>query len=139
MVGPLLWALFINQLAKRLKVPSLLFADDFKVLFNLNDITADAAQSEVNVYTNWCDENRVIINTEKSCYLHSSGNDDYHYRCGNVIIPNAKSFKDLRVVRSAGGEYDLHTDYAASKAQRISAAMLRNIIIPNHVIGWRLF
>ena len=43
------------------------------------------------------------------------------------------------MVRSAGGGYDLHTDYAASKAQRISAAMLRNINIPNHAIGWRLF
>ena len=137
--GPLLRALFINQLAKRLKVPSSLFANDFKVLINLNEITTDAAQSEIDVFTNWYDENRGIINTEKSCCLHSSGNDDYHYRCGNVIIPNAKSFKDLGVVRSADGGYDLHTDYAASKAQQISAAMLRNIIIPNHAIGWRLF
>ena len=64
-VGPLLWALLINQLAKRLKVPSSLFADDFKVLFNLKEITTDAAQSEVDVFTNWCNENREKINTEK--------------------------------------------------------------------------
>ena len=33
----------------------------------------------------------------------------------------------------------MHADYAMAKAQKISSAIIKNIIIPNRSIGWKLF
>lgn len=138
-VGPVLWSLFINQLAKRLRVPSVLFADDFKCLFNLQVISKEEAQAEIDLFCAWCFENHVLINTDKSCCLHSSVNNNTQYKCDNMPISNVSSFKDLSVIRSAKGGYELHSEYAVCKAKRVAATILKNLVIPNYSIGWRLF
>lgn len=138
-VGPVLWALFINQLAIRLKVPSVLFADDLKFLFNLHEISNDEGQAEIDSFSDWCIENHVEINADKSACLHSSATNNTKYTCCKKPIPSVESFKDLGVMRSANGSYELHYDFAVCKAKRISASILKNIVIPNYNIGWRLF
>ena len=137
-LGPLLWSLFINQLTIKLKVPSVLFADDFKMLFNLQIISHFIAQAEINLFSDWCNENYVVINAVKSCCIHSVNSPRDQYRCGNTLIPNLPFFKDLGVIRSSKG-YDLHSEYTVNKAQKLCMVIMKNITIPDNLIGWRLF
>jgi hypothetical protein len=138
-VGPCLWNLFINQVANLLHVRFVLYADDFKFLFNLHEINNSAAQEVLNTFTSWCHDNFVQLNIDKSCCLHSSDTNGTTYTCDNKALPVVESFKDLGVVRSADGSYTLHAEYTASKGQRISAIISKNIIIPNYSIGWKIF
>ena len=81
----------------------------------------------------------MIINTDKSCCLHSSKDNKTSYHCGNTALPEALSFKDLGVIRSDDESSALHADYAMAKAQKISSAITKNIKIPIRAIGWMLF
>ena len=96
-VGPGLRALFINQLALCLKVPSVLLADDVKMLFNLQLMDNTETQAEIDVFCEWCDKKEVQINTDKS---RPDNNNTFH-PCDNTPIPTATSFKDLGVVTLA--------------------------------------
>ena len=83
------------------------------MLFNLLLVLGNKqAQEQINVLTKWCDENEVIINTGKSRCLHSSKDNKTSYHFGNTSLPEALSFADLGVIRSADRSYALHADYA---------------------------
>ena len=134
-----LWASFINQLFVCLCVPSVPFAGNFKILFILLEVNNQQAQSEIDLFCDWCDNVQVLTNINKSCCLHSSRYNGTSYKSYNGHIPDVEFFKDLRVVRSADGAYRQHIDYVTNKAKRIVASVLNSIIITNSKIGWKIF
>ena len=97
------------------------------MLLNFLLIANTNAKAEVYAFCEWCDENEVQINMDKSCFLHSSACNNTSYHCGKMPILIATSFKDLGVVRSADGTYALHDDYVVSKAQSICSAITKNL------------
>ena len=53
-LGPTLFNIFIDSLVTGLKAIVVMFADDFKVLFNTTKMDKKLAQSEVNKIFAWC-------------------------------------------------------------------------------------
>ena len=106
-LGPVLWVLFNDDAAARLHVPVVIYADDLKLLINLQHYDNIAAQAEIDIFCNWCKDNYVLINPEKSCCLHSSDNNGTSYYCNKTPIPAVAYFKDLGFVRSSDGGYTL--------------------------------
>ena len=106
-LGPVLWVLFNNDAAARLHVPVVIYAGDLKLLINLQHYDNIAAQAEIDIFCNWCKDNFVLINPEKSCCLHSSDNNGTSYYCNKTPKPAVAYFKDLRFVRSSDGGYAL--------------------------------
>jgi hypothetical protein len=75
----------------------------------------------------------------KSMCIHSKCHNKTAYACGESVLPNATSFRDLGVMRSGDGGYGLQASYAASKARRLCGALRDNLVFPNAQIGWKIF
>lgn len=130
-IGPLLFILFINDLPNNLKFTKcLLFADDLKLYSSVSDIgDCQGIQADINILTEWCVENEIMINVSKCSsvsYSYSLSPLLYNYEIGNNPLKRVAEVKDLGVIFDTKLSFSCHVDYITSKAYSALGFIRRN-------------
>ena len=128
---PILFIIFINELADIIKHPSKLYADDTKILARIAT-HQDRGNLQINIdnVVEWCRDWHMQLNVEKCKIMHiGKHNQNYSYDMSTVdntrteLRPTCIE-RDLGVMISANLKLHDHTIYAANKANRM-LGMLR--------------
>jgi len=132
-LGPLLFILFINDVAKGLKhVNILIFADDTKLFTKIeNKVDQEHLQEELDYIANWATFNRLELNCNRCKNMTFSRNFSKQYNCDykifDVIIEKVECHRDLGVIFESSFEFGKHLDSIVSKAMRTLGFIFRSV------------
>jgi hypothetical protein len=131
--GPILFSIFINDIADILDVDYNCFADDLK-LFQSIDSPDDCArlQRNLNRLSDFVEKNHLSLNVKK-CIVTSFtrrkarfiGND---YMIAGQILDRKDEVKDLGVIYDKTCSFNSHVDSVCSRAKRVIGFILRNSV-----------
>ena len=110
----------MNDVHLLLNCNKLSYADDIK-LFAIIEKTSDGSflQSQLNVFSNWCTDNRMILNASKCAVITFTRKHFpvlYNYTLENTNIPRTDCVKDLGVMLDTKLTFSNHITYTVSKA-----------------------
>ena len=123
-LGPLLFILYVNDIAfllKHLKI--LVYADDMKLFMeirNAND--AVVFQEEIHIFNTWCIKSLLQLNVKKCNSIaftrkHQSPQNDVFI--GNQVVPKCKTVRDLGIILDSKLTFIEHYNTTISKANSI--------------------
>ena len=116
-LGPLLFAVYVNDLPRRLRSNCLLFADDLKLWVEVaTESDTLQLQSDLDELNKWATENRLPINGQKSKLMaigRSSVNLDYVI--GSSRLEQVENCLDLGVVMQSNLKTATHSALARKK------------------------
>lgn len=129
-LGPLIFVLFINDLATRLKSGKLLYADDLKIYREISStLDCCALDADVSELVSWCAQNgmelnickcKVITFTRRQSYL------SYDYAIGTNIIERVNSIRDLGVIIDSKLKFTEHIGSVSAKGFAVLGFIRRN-------------
>ena len=129
-LGPLLFAIYVNNLPDVVKSSSvLLYADDIKVNKTINS-TDDSTflETDINAVVSWCKQNGLNVNISKCAtitYSTSTNPLNYTYRIDNEPLSKCETFKDLGVTFDYNCKFNHHINEITSKAFRMLGFLIR--------------
>ena len=130
-LGPLLFIIFINDIARYLKfVLFLIYADDLK-LYHAVYSTADCdlIQRDLNSFYQWCVINKLYLSIPKCKVIKFTRKHDvvaYNYNFDGEQLSVVSSFKDLGVYYNTNGSFNSHITNIISKAKKSLGFINRN-------------
>lgn len=100
-LGPILFNIFINDIALLLKCLFLLFADDMKIYIKIKSLEDSVQlQSDIDSLCKWCDENDLILNISK-CHFFAFSNRIIQlqptYTMRGITLSKMSTIKDLGI------------------------------------------
>ena len=97
-LGPALYAIFINSLLRKVRLPIKAFADDFKFVADVNEYDEAYIQSEVDVVEDWSEKHHAPLSVDKCTVMHCGRQQRRNvYYINGTPIGNVESLKDLGV------------------------------------------
>jgi Reverse transcriptase (RNA-dependent DNA polymerase) len=120
-MGPTIFLLLIDKVRRIFSnVDFLFYADDLKV-FRVIRTLADCheLQLALNMFHDWCLQNRLILNIRKCNVMSFSRKNDpvrFDYNFCGVLISRPDSIKDLGIVFDRKMSFDLHVNYVVSRS-----------------------
>lgn len=119
-LGPLLFILFINDLAALISSEKLLYADDLKIFRNiLSHLDCCALQRDLDTLLRWCQINRMDVNVTKCnviAFTRSRTPILSDYSIGLHKLSSVNTIKDLGVVMDSKANFNEHIAITTSKA-----------------------
>ena len=119
MLGPLFYIIYANDLIDTIKYCKVgLYADD-TVLYTANknfDLSVSCMQHDINSISNWCNENGIFINTDKTKIMVLGSNNalsklpNFDVKLGNVQLKHVSAYKYLGVTIDCQLNYNLHVN-----------------------------
>lgn len=122
-MGPLLFSLFINDLAESLGDDGfLLYADDLKIYRKIKTATdAVSLQRTLNLVVRWCESNGMSLNVNKceaiSFKRQSSNRLSYNYSIDGVVLRRVEVVKDLGILIDAKLTFKQQIDSVVSRGK----------------------
>ena len=105
-LGPTLFTFFLDSLLRKLPVPSYTFADDLKIVFEVNDNNRELNQSAVLHIEEWSIENKMLLSIKKCCVLRGGKNNPGHkYFLFGQYINSCDAMSNLGIIRSVNCNY----------------------------------
>ncbi|RMC05517.1 hypothetical protein DUI87_18711 [Hirundo rustica rustica] len=128
-MGPVLFKIFIDDLDEGIKSTISKFADDTKMIVNINLLESRRAlQSYLNRLDRWAESNNIKFNKTKCQVLHFGHNHPLqHYRLGTVWPDSGQAKRDLRVLIGSSLNMVQQCAQLAKKANSI-LAYIRNSV-----------
>lgn len=128
-LGPLIFFVYLNDVNLLLKSFKLSFADDFKLYWIVNNVDdALFLQSQLGIFTNWCETNRMHLNASKCSVMSFSRKRiliDYDYKIRSTSLKRESVIKDLGVLLDPKLTFKEHIDFIASKASKTLGFIFR--------------
>ena len=122
-LGPLLFLVFVNSLPKVVTTSSIyMFADDTKIMSS----NPMELQEDLNRFVQWCDQNKMEINVEKTHLMMFRGDASQKFRMKNVNLQTSPFERDLGVVISEDLSWVEQTKTRCNKAYRAFFNLKRN-------------
>lgn len=121
-IGPLLFLLYINDLADLLADNVLMFADDVKLIFPRSDL--ESLKNSLSISWNWSLNNQLPLNTSKSIHM-AIGRQTTPIELKldpngmSASIVTSQSCKDLGVYINESFKPSINCQYAVKKARGI--------------------
>ncbi|GBN38657.1 hypothetical protein AVEN_214450-1 [Araneus ventricosus] len=122
-LGPLLFILFINDLASVLKCSEcLLFADDLKFFGPIrSNLDVVLLQRDLDYLFKWCTDNKLPLNIEKCSILSYTQAQkaqalNYDYKVNNPVLSRSNSVTDFGFIFDAKLDFSQYIDAVVSKA-----------------------
>ena len=146
-LGPLLFAIFINDLHEQIKSPCKMFADDTKIIGKIRPTHAredqTMIQDDINRIADWCEEWLMFLNTEK-CKVMKVGKRTpmmrytINDRCTGAPrqLEETNEERDLGILITRDLKPRSQVHKAASRANMV-LALLRNIFVSRDPILWK--
>ena len=124
-LGPVLFIMYVNDLPKVTNLPSLLFADDYKVFTSERNF--DMLQFELNKIAEWSNTWLLEFNYDKCCALTFGSHPIQNVLSlnNNVVLP-VKSQKDLGVLFNQNLNFEDHITNKVNKANQILGLIRRS-------------
>ena len=125
-LGPIFFAIFINDLSLVVKYcKCLIFADDTKLFCRImSELDSQNLQLDLEAVYKWSIENNLSLNVNKCKIL--SVFTAYEYKLNNLQITRTKVQKDLFIFYDAKFTFDDHLDYVLSKASKKLGFVIRS-------------
>lgn len=128
-LGPILFAILINDLCDDLKCNILLFADDAK-LFRIINSPKDSEdlQHDLNNIAKWCDKNKLKLNIAKCNFIVFSNRHEkttVNYFINNTELTEVDTIGDLGVTFDNRLRFDMHIENIIKKANKMIGFVLR--------------
>ncbi len=134
-LGPILFIIFINELAESIKNPCKLYADDTKIIASVkspND--AETLQADINYVVSWCNEWLMCLNVDKCKVMHvGKSNPRYLYHMATsenteFTLSETEAERDLGVVLTSDLKWHHQTMFAANKANKMLGMLRRTFV-----------
>ena len=127
-LGPVLFLVYINDLVTDLECPTLLFADDAKILKEIKtDEDIQAMQRDLVRLQEWSKKWLLDFNAEKCVTMHMGHrNPGYVYNLNGKPLEESVLEKDLGVHVSSDLKPAGHVGVAAAKGNRMVGLIRRN-------------
>ena len=129
-LGPLLFAIFINDITKNLSSNVLMYADDLKIFRRINNFEdCLELQDDIDKFQNWSIYNLLPVNARK-CYVMSLTNKTskvlYLYSMFSSTLSRVDSFKDLGVTFDSSLSFAPHVSFIVSEAVKCLGFIIRS-------------
>ena len=129
-LGPLLFVLYINDIAENIKCKLGIFADDTKIYSIINSVSnVEDLQCDLDNMQEWCETWLLNLNLDKCKVMHIGRtlNSTYKMDISNTCIDlcEVESEKDLGLWVTSSLKPSLHCDKAAAKATKILGILKR--------------
>lgn len=130
-LGPLLFALFINDIHEMLEdVDFVLFADDLKLSKEINSpMDCAVLQRNIDKLVNFCHNNRLNLNINKctavSFTRRTTNYYNYAYNISGTTLERSLDFRDLGIIFDTTLSFTKHLDEIEKKCNRMMGFILR--------------
>lgn len=128
-LGPLLFAIFINDLGRRLICKYLLFADDLKMYWIIkNDEDIRLLQEALNQLAIWCVENDLKLNVSKCnaiCFSNKYSPTPPTYTISDVTLNQVTTIRDLGIIFDNKLKFDVHIESMVNTAYKMLGFITR--------------
>ena len=121
-VGPLLFLIFIGDLAEGVNSDTLVYVDDSKAKKRVNDETeVECLQEDLDKIYSWQSENNMEFNSKKFLVLRYGKNNtlkettEYFTGEMELIIEEVESCNDLGVIMTNDGKFEAQIEKSCSK------------------------
>ncbi|GBM10011.1 putative RNA-directed DNA polymerase from transposon BS [Araneus ventricosus] len=119
-IGPLLFILFINDLACVFKYSEcLFFSDDLKLFDSVrSDLDSVLLQRDLDCLFKWCIDNRLHLNIEKCgvlSYTRKVQPLNHVYKINNLVLSRSNTVTDLGIIFDSKLDFSQHIDTMVSK------------------------
>ena len=139
-VGPALFTIFIDKLIRRIKLPGLAFADDYKMIADVCLLTQAEVQRAIKDVADRSDEVEMSLSIEKCGVLHGGTKQPlFDYVIKDAVLQTFETVKDLGIIRSASGSYSDHVRAVANKASRVAGAIRHAFFNSSPKLVWPAF
>nr|CAI5827926.1 unnamed protein product [Callosobruchus analis] len=129
-LGPLLFLIYINDLATELCQLNLLFADDLKMYTEVNNYSdCILLQNDLNILSNWCVLNKLNLNIGKCkvlSFCRKLNTIVFDYRINNVVLERCQQCKDLGVIFDCKFTFSEHIKQMVSLSNKMLGFCVRN-------------
>lgn len=134
-LGPLLFLVYINDIASNISSSIRLFADDC-VIYKKITCMADVAelQSDLSRLKEWCSNWQMEINVEKTKHLkftNISSACSNSYKINDIVIEKVTSFKYLGVILTSDLSWAAHIEHVTNKAFKKLGLLKRRLHFSN--------
>ena len=128
-LGPLLFNIYINDIAQNIQSTSKLYADDLKLSCIVNkENNCNILQNDMKELNKWCAENNLQLNLEK-CFVMSFSNKlneiANNYVINNQSLTKVSSFKDLVITYDSKLKFTEHVLDTIKKSSRMLGFVIR--------------
>lgn len=142
-LGPLLFLIYINDIANNITSTIRLFADDC-IIYRQITCTDDVAilQSDLNTLAKWCHTWKMEINTDKTKVMSFSSNPNTplnRYMLCSLDIKRTFSFKYLGVIFTPDLNWAMHIEHVTNKALKKLGFLKRRLYLANHETRLRAY
>lgn len=142
-LGPLLFLVYINDIASNISSSIRLFADDC-VVYRKITCTDDVAelQQDLTRLGEWCSKWQMEINVEKTKHLMFTNITSAcysSYKINDSIIEKVTSFKYLGVILTSDLSWTAHIEYTTNKALKKLGLLKRRLHFTNKDTRLRAF
>lgn len=108
-LGPLLFLVYISDLADLVKSNIIFFADDTKLYANPLEQSTELRE-DLKIIESWCDTWGMRLNEDKCTVLSIGHNINYAYILNNIELKHVKLQKDLGVLISNDLKWEPHVN-----------------------------
>lgn len=129
--GPILFSLFINDIADILDVDFNSYADDVKIFCEIDSLgDCTRLQMCLERLSKFALDNLLSLNVTK-CYVVSFTKRQkkficHDYKIGDLILSRQNEIKDLGVIFDGAGNFNSHIDSICRRSKRSLGFVLRN-------------
>ncbi len=139
-LGPALFTILLDSLLRRLRLPTVAFADDVKFIADVAVYSQREVQADIDTLADWSEEHDMPLTIEKCAVLHCGhGQQNFDYKIRDVLIPVVSNLVDLGLQRSSNGGYEGHCDIIASKASKLAGAIRKSFQLKVPQLLWPAF
>lgn len=129
LLGPLLFLIFINDLASILKCNSLLYADDLKIFKSIkSNNDCQTLQADLDTLSAWCTENKMSLNVNK-CFAMSftkkKNKIGHSYKINDNLLVTKSSAKDLGIIFDTELSFREHFQYIINRCNKLIGFIFR--------------
>ena len=129
-LAPLLFSIFINDLAENISSGCLLFADDLKLFRTIqNHDDCLSLQNDIRIVSEWCDINALPLNVKKCRKMTIStlkNEINFNYILNGAVLPDCESVRDLGITVDKKLTFNAHIDNVVQSALKTLGFVIRS-------------